>query len=240
MPKAVADLLRQPLLSGWYAEESPQEQQASRTGLLLSATTDEWYAMGWTTKQITKVAHQLLTARTGWIDGITVVHRAIEQHMHDAGQKVTGSAQALGGPRWLERPIYTQCLGFTERPRARVPIPPKVGWVGATQVGPLDEDDARQQDGGTAKCVCGGVEWAHYQEGTDALLRVVDAHGREGDGLLDMWSEPKLVFGWRGSLSGGVVSCLSAGDAGESLSSSALRELRVCRQLLGVGHGCRP
>ena len=40
-----AALLYQPLLSGWYDGDSPQEQQAKRTGLLPSATTDEWFAM---------------------------------------------------------------------------------------------------------------------------------------------------------------------------------------------------
>ena len=62
------------VLSGWYDRDSPQEQQAMRTGLLPAATTDEWFAMGWATKQVTRVARRLLMARARWIDGITV-HR---------------------------------------------------------------------------------------------------------------------------------------------------------------------
>ena len=126
----MADLLRQPLLSGWYVRDSLQEQQAKRTDLLLSATTDEWFAMGWTMKQITKVARQLLTARARWIDGITMVRRAVEQHIHQAGQKVARSAQALDGPQWLARPLHTQCLGFVERSHTRVPVPPIKGRMG--------------------------------------------------------------------------------------------------------------
>ena len=139
MPAVMADLLQQPLLSGWYAADSPQEQQAKRAGLLLSETTDEWFAMGWTVKQITKVARQLLTARARWIDGITIVRRAVEQHIRYVGQRVAGSAQALDGPRWLSRPLHTQCLGLAERLRSRVPVPLKVGWVGAAQLGPFDD-----------------------------------------------------------------------------------------------------
>ena len=129
-----------------------------RTGLLPTATTDEWFAMGWTTKQITRVARRLLMARARWNDGITVVRSAVERHIYHAGQRMSGSVLAIGEPQWLASPLYTQCLGFAERPRAKVPIPPKAGWVGAAQVGPFGTEDIGRQEGLTADSSAGMVK----------------------------------------------------------------------------------
>jgi hypothetical protein len=98
VPQAVAALLCRPMFSGWYDRDSPQEQQARRTGLLPVATTDVLFAIGWTMKQVTKVARQLLMARARWIDGISVVRNAVEKHIYHAGQTMTGSASDLGRP----------------------------------------------------------------------------------------------------------------------------------------------
>ena len=147
VPQAVAALLRRPMLSGWYDRDSPQEQQAQRTGLLPVATTDVWFAMGWTTKQIAKIARQFLMARARWIDGISVVRGAVEKHIYHVGQRVTESAPAHGGPQWLTSPLYTQNLGFAERTKAKTSASPKTGWVGAAQMGPFEKDDIGRGDG---------------------------------------------------------------------------------------------